>query len=215
MTDTTWFDRNGILILTAAYTVLTLGILVATAWAAKVQKNAAVANLLTTFLQQYSTKQMDDDLKRLRAFYDDSATRNILYSLSALTSDPCIMNRQAEDAARYYMNHHEQELGEARRNVDFYFERAYRLHQRGYLPKWEFLLIANTSAKQLLLDVVRPLSLAVSLIKLHDGNWDTYRSALTGYEWYRDFEKRAAWRPELIIDPVMRWIWGLFSPFYR
>lgn len=106
------------------------------AWrSANASRKGVEAQLVTQFLEEYSSKEMRDALHAVR-----KAVGSNLFGMEAGI-------RQIPDDV---------DLG--RRKVHYYFKKAYRLYERGFLSRASLELIVDVNAYSLLYEAVEPLS---------------------------------------------------------
>ena len=113
---------------------------------AEAAKKSSEAQLLSQFLNEYASEEMREALRWLR---DVEVKKPEVLSLSPeiIQTRPTLW--QIADS-------------EQRRRVHYYFKRAYRLHEHGFLSVRSLELIIDSNGYRLLFDVVKPLSLAVN-----------------------------------------------------
>ncbi len=202
-------------VLTLFYVILTAGIVLMTAIACLAAKYTAIQNLVTSFQEQYSSRDMYNDLRALaefeRADKDEVKGDNILKRLVPLIERPGEENTDALAAAELYVKLDKRDVEYARRNLNFYFKRAYRLYQRGYLPLEDLQLIVNTNGKDLLFRVVQPLSMADHLVLVSAKDWKRFKK---GYEkgwfnWFSELSKiaDAELPPKSRTTNALGWLW--------
>ena len=78
----------------------------------------------------------------------------------------------------------------ARRHVFNFYKRAWQLHKNGYLGKKALSIIADTNGRELLFDVVHPLTRATHLHNVHDKNIPSYQADLMRFDWLSEFNPR-------------------------
>ena len=146
--------------------IFSLGV---SAFAARNSKRAADAAILHGFLTQYASPEMHEALQKLRDFKDEEGP--LLKYLQRLhEARPDSLDQHDVATAELYVKQHEPgEVGKARRRVHFHYKRAWRLWRGGYMPKRALQVILESNGADLLLEVARPLSIAVNLINLSIG----------------------------------------------
>jgi hypothetical protein len=94
------------------------------------------------------------------------------------------LNKSDVSAAQKYVAEYESKIGTARRHVHSFYKRAWRLWKHGYLRRSDLEIIADSDGFELLRDVAGPLSLAVNLITVHEGNIQAFQHAARKFKWY-------------------------------
>ncbi len=145
-------------------------------------KKAANASMLLGFLSDYSKPEMFTALQVLRTFWEDNG--NLVLELKRLHTSTGKLDESDLSSAQKYVVEHESKIGTARRHVHSFYKRAWRLWKHGYLRASDLKIIADTDGFELLRDVARPLSMAVNLVVVQEGNVQAFRRAARSFRWY-------------------------------
>jgi hypothetical protein len=170
---------------------------------------------MAPLLKEFGDDEMFESLRELRTFYD--ANGHVLLTLSSLVNH-AIATEESVSAARTYVHDNEPRenmLGEvmmssifdrrpispiaiARRRVDFYFERCWRLREGGFINDRALAVLTNNDAFDLFVSVARPLSHAVALIVRDGGDAELFTRRAGRTLWHHDLGRRigrnAIWR---------------------
>ena len=79
------------------------------------------------------------------------------------------LTNRTDQPHRNTVSEYEPKIATARRHVQSFFKRAWRLWKHGYLRTSDLKIIAHTDGFELLRDVARPLSMAVNLVIVQEG----------------------------------------------
>jgi hypothetical protein len=145
-------------------------------------KKAANASMLHAFLSDYANPEMFTALQVLRGFWDDNGT--LVHELKRLHTNIGELDESDLSAAQKYVVEYESKIGTARRHVHSFYKRAWRLWKHGYLRAHDLKIIGDTDGFELLRDVARPLSMAVNLVVVQEGNIQAFRRATRRFRWY-------------------------------
>lgn len=114
----------------------------ATAEAAKATAKASEAQILFSFLGEYASKQMHDDLKLLGELDE---------------SDLQLLIEKAKESRL------DENIDEARRHVNLHFKCSWQLYGEGLMSEGSLRLITRAPGYALLFNVVKPLTEAIDL----------------------------------------------------
>lgn len=171
---------------TIVIAIVAIMALVTSFWTGKKANETAQANLLTTFLEKYGSEEMYEHLAALGKFERDNEP--LLHYLVRLVRDPDDLD---DDDIRNATQYHEGPgitLEPARRDVHNFYKRAWQLYQNGYLSAKALRIIAETQGINLFFNVVRPLTSATHLIKIHDGDIQSFQKDISVLDWFAEFD---------------------------
>lgn len=134
------------LVLTALSAIGALGAAIAAWLSARATKRAAEGHLFSTHYAEYGTPEMLRSLRVLRLWKSDNGDEFELNWKKALDAG----EERAHDVDR------------ARRQVKFYFLRALRLYQAGYVSRRFLKELAAVDGLNILYDIVEPLEYALN-----------------------------------------------------
>jgi len=134
------------LLLTGVSALGALGAAVAAAASARATRRAAEAQLFATHYAEYGTSEMLRALRVLRAWRSDMGDEFEIKWKRALDS---------KDERAH-------EVGQARRHVKFYFMKALRLYEAGYVSQKFLTELAGVDGINILYDIVEPLEFALN-----------------------------------------------------
>jgi hypothetical protein len=145
-------------------------------------KKAANALMLHAFLSDYAKPEMFIALQVLRVFWEDNG--NLVHELKRLHTNIGEVDESDLSAAQKYVGEYESQIGTARRHVHSFYKRGWRLWKHGYLRRSDLRIIADSDGFELLRNVARPLSMAVNLVVVHEGDIQAFRRAAGKFKWY-------------------------------
>ena len=179
-----WFNV-GTSMATVIIAAAALVALVANFWSVRQAKKTAHANTVSIFMEEYASTSMHKALMALRNFKKDDGT--LLYELQRLVTIANDLDQNDVYVAQKYIDEWGDKIEPARRKVSSFYNRAWLLYDNYYLSKKAFLIIADTSGKEFLSPIVRPLTCAVHLIDLCDSDLKKYRDNPPDFNWLDKF----------------------------
>ncbi len=183
--------------------------LIVSLWTSKQAYATSQANLITTFLERYGSIEMYKHLAALGKF--EREEEPLLHYLVRLVEEPNDLDDDDVENAQRYINGWGDKLEPARRDVTNFYKRAWRLNQNGYLSDKALRVIAEGDGVNLLFGVIRPLLSATRLIKIYDGEIQSFQKDLSSFGWLKEFENFLSKGrvPKKKID--QRITWGLIG----
>ena len=136
----------GMLAVTSVIAVFAFFAVLAAWKSARETAKSAEAQLILPFLEEYASSDMLDALTLLKRFKSKHG-KNFEYEFSD------IFKRSVDGGFPE---------NDARRKVNYYFEKAYRLHKQGLLSKESLCLITDVDGYAMLDEIVAPLSRGIS-----------------------------------------------------
>ena len=91
------------------------------------------------------------------------------------------------EAARSYLSTYGDGIEPARRSIDRFYNKVWRLYGKEYLSREDVAIIADTQGSKLLMSVARPLTYAVALTEIQPEDKRKHRAAAREVGWYDDF----------------------------
>jgi hypothetical protein len=149
---------------------------------AQIAERAAQAELLAPFLTQYASTEMRDALVRLGEWRKGETNRSLLERISRLEQFQPTYVKDCIPSARQSIVG--DDINIVRRYVHHYFKKAYKLWHNQLLNDNYMRCIIDTEAKDLLHDVVKPLSLAVHLVNICKGDSEEFIKQRAKFQWF-------------------------------
>ena len=160
-----------------------------TYYQARKTSQALLAGIVTKFIDEYSHQDMRESLDALETF--ESAQGPLLSHLMNLFAgcyDAKLLPSQTADLAKLaadYRVKHEKSLGPHRSRVAWFFSKAWRLYNQGFIDKRTLNIIFGLDGARTFVKVACPLTLAIRFSKIHKGDISHYLRD-EKVLWYKD-----------------------------
>jgi hypothetical protein len=145
------------------------------------------ADLLTSLLNEYQLDAMFRNLRTLGIFGRSEEGQLLIGQFKDLQESTKKPEEADVEAARSYLKTYGDSIEPARRSIDRYYNKVWRLYGKQYLSRDDIAIIADTQGSRLLMSVVRPLTYAISLAELEAGDKRGHRAAVRDLGWYDGF----------------------------
>ncbi len=145
------------------------------------------ADLLTSVLNEYQLEVMFRNLRTLGAFGRSEEGQMLIGQFKDLLDGSKQPEEADIEAARSYLSTYGDGIEPARRSIDRFYNKVWRLYGKEYLSREDVAIIADTQGSKLLMSVARPLTYAVALTEIQPEDKRKHRAAAREVGWYDDF----------------------------
>ena len=162
------------------YVGITLGTMAAiiSFWQARRTSHQVSSAIVMKFLEEYSSQEMRDAITEMEEFY--SKESQLIGQLNMLLAS-CYNQKIVEEhlallhsISNDYCVSHEKAIGRSRSKIAWFFHKAWRLYNHGFINKRTLKTILSLDGHRVFVTVACPLTLAIRFSKIHNGNIETY-----------------------------------------